>query len=434
MNDFDLTTALRQAARAKRSLRRLTGVVKQDALLAMAAALRERGDTVLEANTIDLEHVRGQKLAQWVVDGMKLTPERLEIAAQQLVALADLPDPVEAVDGNWKYDSGVSLARYRVPLGVVGLAYEVYPEIAVGGMGMALKSGNGIVVAGSQALMATQEELSNLLSGAAYAAGITEGAIQSVPGDRPEGLQSLLRQPRFIDLMVLCGRSTWVERMHEQSSVPTVAAPLARGYVYIAPSASWELVQAIAIEGCFGAGSQSRELHQIYQRPLLGISVHEDWAQQHLSGLVDVLEVNGFRLGGDERARQICPRLQPITTEEDESNVGGEPGSELLELPIYIVGSAQEAIAWLDKHSFGQLEAIVSDSATDIEQFIRMVDASAIYVNSYPNLGNPSNSQLGAFLGISTSKLPARGPISLEDLTTVKYVSWGNSLNATFKA
>ncbi|WP_017325321.1 aldehyde dehydrogenase family protein [Synechococcus sp. PCC 7336] len=415
MNHYDLTTVLRQVWRVRSQLSQLSGATKNRALEAMATALQERADSILEANTVDLENVRGQKQPQWMLEGMKLTPERLKLAALQLSALAGLPDPVGTLDGHWNYDSGASLACYRVPLGTLGLVYEVYPEIQMGGIGMALKSGNGLAVAGSPPLAATQAAIASLLSVAAYEAGIPEGAIQTIPADRSENLQALLRQQHFVDALLVCGRSSWVERMQEESAVPTIAAQFGQGYVYIAASASWEQVQSTLVEGCFGAGSQSGDRHQPFQRPMLGILMHEAWAERYLEKFLVALE--NYLLVADARSRALIPELPPLPA-------GDELPSDRHLLPLRIVANLPEATDWLDKHSYGQLEAIVTDSAGDIEQFSRSVEASILYVNSYPNLGDPTNSQLGAFLGIATSKLPARGPISLKSLTTVKYISW----------
>ncbi|MEL7474773.1 MAG: aldehyde dehydrogenase family protein [Cyanobacteria bacterium P01_G01_bin.4] len=414
MNNFDLSTILRQSARAQSALSLLKGETKNRALRAAAELLQEQSDTVLEANTIDLEQARGQQQSKWMLDGMKLTPERLKYAAKQLIALSRLPDPVGAVDRTWNYDTGVSLVRRRIPLGVLGLAYEVYPEIQVGGIGMALKSGNAIVVAGSASVAATQAAIVDLFSTAAYAAGIPEGTIQSVPSTAPEGLQVLLHQDRFIDLMLLCGRGSWVERMQEQSTVPTIAAQFGRGHVYIAASASWKQVQSTLLANDYHQVNLG-DLQRRFQIPVMGIVMHEAWAEQHLDALIVQLREREVVVDPDERVAAILPNL---------ANRDGAKGG----VPLRIVSTLDEAIGWLCKHSYGQLEGIVTNSLSDIDSFSRSLTASSVYVNCLPHLGDPRNSQLGAFLGISTSKLHARGPIGLENLTTVKYIATGSSL------
>ena len=414
MNNFDLNTTLRQAARVQSPLSLLKGETKNRALRALAEALQERGDTILEANTIDLEQVRGQHQAKWMLEGMKLTPERLKYASKQLIALSRLPDPVGAIDRTWNYDTGVSLVRRRIPLGVMGLAYEVYPEIQIGGIGMALKSGNSIVVAGSASLAATQDAIVDLFSTAAYTSGIPEGSIQSVPSDRPEGLQAMLHQERFIDLMLLCGRGSWVERMQDQSTVPTIAAQFGRGHVYIASSASWEQVLHTLLASDNHQVNLG-DLQQRFQIPVMGIVMHEAWAEQHLDALIVQLRERDVAIAPDDRVLAMLPTLAG----KEEGQTG---------LPLRIVATLEESISWLCKNSYGQLEGIITNSLSDIDTFSRSVTASSVYVNCLPHLGDPRNSQLGAFLGISTSKLHARGPIGLENLTTVKYIATGSAI------
>ncbi|MGK7908574.1 MAG: aldehyde dehydrogenase family protein [Synechococcus sp.] len=452
MNNFDLSTTLRQTARAQSSLSRLQGTVKNRALEAMAQALQEQADSILEANTIDLEQVRGQQQPQWILEGMKLTPERLGFAASQLNALSQLPDPIGAIDRNWNYDTGISLVRRRIPLGVIGLVTEVYPEIQIGGVGMALKSGNGIVLSGSPNLAATQAAMAELFASVAYEAGIPEGAIQAVPSDPPEGLQSLLHQERFIDLMLLCGRWNWVERMQEQSTVPTIAAQFGRGNVYIAASASWSQVQGTVLAEDSHV-IRTGNLLQRFQIPVMGIVMHEAWAEQHLESLVVQLKEFGLQVIPDERVLAMLPALASL--EDDGTGAAGiapsaranESRSEASDfnaavsgdftaaeqqtgVPLRIVSNLDEGIAWLCKHSYGQMEGIITDCASDIERFSQSVTASSLYVNCLPNLGDPRNTLLGAFLGISTSKLHARGPISLENLTTVKYIATGSAISS----
>ncbi|MGK7910120.1 MAG: aldehyde dehydrogenase family protein [Synechococcus sp.] len=414
MNNFDLSTTLRQAVRAQSPLSLLKGEIKNQALRAVADILQEQSDTVLEANTIDLEHARGQHQAKWMLDGMKLTPERVKYAAKQLIALSRLPDPVDAVDRTWNYDTGVSLVRRRIPLGVVGLAYEVYPEIQVGGIGMALKSGNAVVVAGSPSLAATQTAIVDLFSTAAYASGIPEGAIQSIPSASPEGLQALLHQERYIDLMLLCGRGSWVERMQEQSTVPTISAQFGRGHVYLAASASWEQVLNTLLASDYHQVNLG-DLQRRFQIPVMGIIMHEAWAERHLDALIVQLREREVILDPDDRVLSILPNL-------------ANRGDTAAGVPLRIVSTLDEAVGWLCKHSYGQLEGIVTNSLSDVDTFSRSLTASSVYVNCLPHLGDPRNSQLGAFLGISTSKLHARGPIGLENLTTVKYIATGSAM------
>ena len=421
-NNFDLGTTLRQIVRVRSPLSRLRGDVKNQALRNLSQVLLDGADSILEANTIDLEQVRGQQQSKWMLEGMKLTPERLKFVSLQLQALSRLPDPIGSVDRTWNYDTGISLVRRRIPLGVVGLAYEGYPELQMGGIGMALKTGNGIVVAGSPSLRATQAAIIDLFSTVAYESGIPEGAIQEVPSDRSEGLQSLLHQDRYIDLMLLCGRGSWVERMQDQSTVPTIAAQFGRGHVYIAASATWKQV----LETVLASDSHLvnfGDLQQRFQIPVMGIVMHRAWADRHLEALVTQLQERGLSVDPDDTVLEMLPALGG----EAEGD-GDPPNKDGTGVCLRIVPTLEDAVAWLCKNSYGQLEGIISNSLSEVDTFTHAVTASSVYVNCLPHLGDPRNTQLGAFLGISTSKLHARGPISLENLTTVKYIASGPAI------
>jgi glutamate-5-semialdehyde dehydrogenase len=398
----------------------LSGADKNAALREMAETLQGQGDVVLEANTLDLERARDRGSSNWILEGMKLTPERLSRVSQQLQALADLPNPIGALDKQWRYDRHMFLARYRVPLGTIALVYETYPELAANGIGMALKSGNCVVVASGGEISATHEAMVSLLSTAVYEAGLPEGAVQSVPGDRPEPLRALLRQSRLLDLVLACGRNSWLEEVRELSTATVLAAQLGQGYIYISASATWSQVQAAILDAdCPLSGREcgSAKSRRFYPIPALGLLLHEAWAEAHLPQLVDALAAQDYSLVGDERVGARLPHiplLQDETVEEDSET-----------LPIRIVPDTNAAIAWIKRHSFGQVETIIADSTTDIQHFALAVETSTICINSCAAFTDTAETRLGALLGISSQKLPARGPVNLEDLTTVKYILEG---------
>ncbi len=428
MNDFDLNTTLRQVRRALPQLARLGNGLKRKALLAMAKGLRDQLDHLLEANTLDLERQRGQPYSEWVLQGMKLTPERIQRAAQQMEELAMLPDPIGIVDRSWRGEEGALFNRYRVPLGVLALIYEIYPEFAISGISMALKSGNGIVVCSSGALAHTHQALVALLSEAAYAVGIPEGSIQSIPEEEVQPFQAgasqtipLLQQSRFLDLVIPCGRPNWVESVLQASSTAVLITRLGHGHVYIDASATWKQVQG-ALLSSFDHTSPDQV--PALQPILIWILVHSQWSPERLQILLTELTHRGISLQVGPQLLQQFPQMQPIQEILD--------STERPHIRLQQVENLTQAITWINKYGHRQSESILSDSQQSIQRFVQEVDAATIYVNSsllpstrhlgLPALGTHRN---GFSLGISVQKLHARGPIDLEALTTVKHVAIG---------
>lgn len=428
MNDFDLNTTLRQVRRAVPQLARMSNGLKQKALSAMAKRLRDQLDQLLEANTLDLERLRGQPYSEWVFQGMKLTPERIQRAAQQMEALAASPDPIGMIDRSWRGEDGASYSRYRVPLGVLALIYEIYPEFAISGIAMALKSGNGIVVCSSGAITCTHQALLALLSEAAYAVGVPEGGIQSIPEQEVQPFQAgasqtipLLQQSRYLDLVIPCGRPNWVESVSQASSMPVVMTRLGHGHVYIDSSASWKQVQGSLVSSFdHTAPDQVPALQPI----LVWILIHQGWGTERIQSLLTELTHRGLALQVGPQLLLRFPQMQPIQEMLD--------STERPHIRLQQVETLTEAITWINKNGHRQSEAILSDSQQAIQRFVQEVDAATLYVNSSllpstRNLGLPSlgTGRNGFSLGISVQKLHVRGPIDLEALTTMKQVAVG---------
>ncbi len=425
---FDLSTTLRQVRRLLPQLQRLSGETKRQALLALSRRLLERSDLLLEANTLDLESCREQTVPEWILNGLKLTPERLQRSAQLLALLAQQPDPIGSLERGYRQDNGLFIGRYRVPLGVVALVYEIYPEFALNGIGMGLKTGNGVILAGSGPIQKTHQALVTLLAETAYEHGIPEGAIQALPTqDRPADPQEdsllllLLQQTRYVDLVIPCGRPGWVEFLLQASKVPILATHLGYGHVYLDRTAPWPLVKSALLDPLARYGPEGIP---IYQPLTLWLLIHADWAASHLPALVEALLSQGeVDVQAAAPILEQFPQLQPLGEEFDSTR---RP-----HLRLQLVADLTEAIAWINKNGYHQSEAILTDSQAAAQRFLQEVDAALIHINTTPlSAGRGSGiPTLGAIrdlsLGISTQRLHVRGPIDLEALTTVKVVAQG---------
>ncbi len=425
--DFDLGTTLRQVRRLLPQLQRLSSQTKRQALLALSERLLERSDLLLEANTLDLESCREQTVPEWILNGMKLTPERLQRSAHLLTLLAQQPDPIGSMEGGHRQENGLLISRYRVPLGLIALVYEIYPEFALNGIGMALKAGNGVVLAGSGPIQKTHQAIVDLLAETAYEHGIPEGAIQTLPAqdltadpqeDSP--LLPLLQQTRYLDLVIPCGRPGWVEFLLQASKVPVLVTHLGYGHIYLERTAPWPLVKSVLLDHLAQYGSEGIP---IYQPLTLWLLIHPDWAAAHLPKLIEALLSQGIDVQAAAAILEQFPELHPIGE--------GFDSTERPHLRLQPIPDLTEAITWINKNGYHQSETILTDSQSAAQRFLQEVDAALIHINTSPlsagrGAGIPT---LGAFrdlsLGISTQRLHVRGPIDVEALTTVKVVAQG---------
>jgi glutamate-5-semialdehyde dehydrogenase len=426
VNTADLGSMLRQARRTLPQLAKLTGSVKTRALQAMARRIQEQQDALLEANTLDLEQLRGQATPEWVLQGMKLTPERLQRAARQLQVLSTLPDPIGQIDRSWRQENGLLLNRHRVPLGLIAILYEIHPESAIGGIGMGLKAGNGVVLCSSPALAGTHQVLFDLLSAAAYSCGVPEGALlsaqhnHSLAEDMGEFSLPLLQQSRYLDVVIPCGRPHWVESIRQASTTAVLHTCLGHGHIYVDATATWTQVQTVILQQLTPDGLEGIPLGQAVLQWLL---LHRSWIDQHGQNLLRELTHRGISV-------QISPELQPtfpswpITADQIDS-------IEQVHVRLQAVNDLSEAIAWINKNGQRHCETILTDSEACRQRFVQEVDTALVYVNSSPFTpdrwaGTPVfDHQGGIALGTSIQRLHPRGPIDLHTLTTVKYVAIG---------
>ncbi|MEM6445072.1 MAG: aldehyde dehydrogenase family protein [Cyanobacteria bacterium P01_D01_bin.123] len=428
--DFDLTTVLRQLCRAAKPLAVTSGATKNQVLRAISTAVTARAEEILEANTLDLEQRRGEAVPSWELDSLKLTPERLQYVAEQLHQLAVLSDPIGAIDSSWRFDTNITMTRYRIPLGAIALAYEIYPEWCLNGIGMALKTGNSIIVTSDRRLSATQDAMVEITRTAAYEAGLPEGAIQSIPGGETDDFISLLRQSRYLKLVLACGRRHWVAEIAERSAVTTLTAELPRCLIYIDKSATWEQVWESVLRhpclpDCRASATSGKRL--IYHLPYLQCLLHADWAQQYFDAFLTQLRQQECELRG--RDMSTLSPTAGMDSSLPRTNVGvtsGEPTTGESEIQVERVADMDEAIAFVDTLGDGRAVAIVTDSQANARRFARQVDSSVVFINRFPDVAEIARSSTGAYLGWATPALPARGLVDLQALTTVKYLAEGD--------
>jgi glutamate-5-semialdehyde dehydrogenase len=391
----------------------ISSSIKDAALEAIASALLERADEILEANALDLEAGRENGLSSALLDRLALDHSRIEGMVAGVRKIAALPDPVgEVVDGS-RLPNGLDVRKVRVPLGVVAVVYEARPNVTIDAAALCLKSGNAIVLRGSSSATHSNAVLAGVAAQAATAAGLPEGSLSLVAGGGREELAELATQSGVVDLIIPRGGEGLKAALKGVATVPVIYAASGNCHVYVDATAELDAARAII-------------LNSKLQRPGVcnaaeTLLVHSDVAAAFLPATLEALSEAGVALHGDERARAAAPGIAVHeATEQD-----WDTEYLALELAVGVVDSAEEAIAHINAHGSGHSEAIVTRDTESARAFQLGVDAACVYVNASTRFTDGGEFGMGAEIGNSTQKLHARGPIGLRELCTFKYLVEG---------
>jgi glutamate-5-semialdehyde dehydrogenase len=402
------------AQRASRALATISSDVKEAALEAIAVALVERADEILEANARDLEAGHENGLSDALLDRLALSAGRIADIAAGVRKIAALPDPVgEVIDGS-RLPNGLDMRKVRVPLGVVAVVYEARPNVTIDAAALCLKSGNAIVLRGSSSAAHSNAVLAAIAAQAATAAGLPEGSLSLVAGGGREELAELATQSGVVDLIIPRGGEGLKAALKGVATVPVIYAASGNCHVYVDSTADLEAARAII-------------LNAKLQRPGVcnaaeTLLVHSDVADEFLPQTLRALTDAGVALHGDERARAAASEItvhEAVAEDWDTEYLA-------LELAVGVVDSTAEAIAHINAHGSGHSEAIVTRDTESARAFQLGVDAACVYVNASTRFTDGGEFGMGAEIGNSTQKLHARGPIGLRELCTFKYLVEGS--------
>jgi glutamate-5-semialdehyde dehydrogenase len=407
------SAACAAAKRASRALQTLSSNVKNDALEAIADALRERTDEVVEANAADLEEAREGNYSQAFLDKLRVDRGRVAAMVTGVRKIAALPDPAGEVIEGFRLPNGLDVRKVRVPLGVVALVYEARPNVTIDATALCLKSGNAVVLRGSSAARRSNAALAEIAVTAATAAGLPHDAVTLLQGGRDE-ISELATQTGLVDLIVPRGGEGLKAALKDVATVPVIYAASGNCHVYVDRGADLEEARAIVLN----AKVQRPGVCNAAEKLL----VHADVADQFLPPALAALDEAGVVLHGDERARAAAPSgvLQPASEDDWDTEYLA------LELAVGVVDSVDEAIAHINAHGSGHSEAIVTRDTEAARAFQLGVDAACVYVNASTRFTDGYEFGMGAEIGNSTQKLHARGPIGLRELCTYKYLVEGD--------
>lgn len=401
-----------RAKEAAQKLQTMSTQVKNRALLAMADALIARRNTILEGNEADRKAGKESGMSAALMDRLTLTESRIEEMATGLREVAALPDPVGEIVEGWKLPNGLEIRKVRVPLGVVGIIYEARPNVTVDAAGLCIKSGNAVILRGSSSAINSNRVLTEITAHAAEDAGLPAHAIQLFPFTDRESARELMRMHKYVDVLIPRGGEGLIRTVVEESTVPVIETGVGNCHTFVDASADEEMAMNIVINAkC--------------QRPgvcnaMETLLVHQGIAESFLPRVAHKLQERGVELRGCERTLQLVPGLKPATEEDWYA--------EYLDLilAVKVVSSLDEAINHINKYGSRHSEAIVTRDLKSATRFVNEVDSADVYVNASTRFTDGNQFGLGAEIGISTQKLHARGPMSLRELTTTKFVIYGD--------
>lgn len=404
------------ARRAVPALAALDGAAKDAGLLAIADALLEREEEILDANARDLEAGLEAGLSPALLDRLRLDPLRIAAMASGVRSIAALPDPVGEVIDGFRLPSGIDVRRVRVPIGVIAVVYEARPNVTIDAAALALKAGNAIVLRGSSSAHSSNAVLSGVARDALRSGGFPDGALGLVAGGGREELTALATQTGVVDLIIPRGGEGLKRALEAVARVPVMYAAAGNCHVYVDADADLDAAERIIVNAKV-------------QRPGVcnaaeTLLVHADVAGAFLPRALRALVDQGVELRVDRRARALATGLvEGELTDAEDDDWDREYLS--LTLAVGVVDSVEEAVAHVNAHGSKHSEAIVTRDTASARAFQLGVDAACVYVNASTRFTDGAEFGMGAEIGSSTQRLHARGPIGLRELCTYKYLLEG---------
>lgn len=413
---MDIEKIVREkAAEAKEASRRLAVLptaVKNDALLKMADLLEEKAAQVLAANEEDIKAARESGIKASFIDRLLLTPERIKGMADSLRATAALPDPIGEGDFATVRPNGLELRRVRVPMGVVAIIYEARPNVTAEAAGLCLKSGNAVLLRGGKEALKSNLAVINILREAAYGAGVPEGALGFIDFTDRSAVDAILHANGLVDVVIPRGGAGLIKKVVANSAVPVIETGAGICHTFVDSSADFDMAVSIIVNAKTSRPSVCNAMETLL--------IHEAQAENFLPLVTKALREKGVELRGCEKCLSIVPDMNPAAPEDWATEYDD------LILSVKIVGDIGEAIDHINRYNTGHSECIVTKDLVNAHRFQAEIDAAAVYVNASTRFTDGFEFGFGAEIGISTQKLHARGPMGLRELTSEKYLIYGN--------
>jgi len=400
------------ALAAKDFLATVTTEQKNKALLAIAAALRENGETIILENKKDLENGKAAGLNDGLLDRLMLNEARINDIASAAENVASLPDPCGRLLDEIKRPNGLDIKKISVPIGVIGIIYEARPNVTVDAAGLCLKSSNAVILRGGKEAINSNMALASVMRTAIEDCGFDKNCIQLVTDTSRESANQMMTMNGYIDCLIPRGGKGLIRSVVRNSTVPVIETGSGNCHIYVDESADIEMAANII----FNAKTQRIGVCNACE----SLVIHSGIINKALPAIKARLDTKNVEMRGDERAMIAANGVLPASDEDF--------AEEYLDYIISVktVDSLDEAIRHINKYSTKHSEAIITQSKANADEFLARIDSSSVYVNASTRFTDGGEFGLGAEIGISTQKLHARGPMGLRELTTTKYLIYGN--------
>ena len=409
--DHMVSDKAKAAKSGMRILSLVSSEVRNNALQAMASAIRDNRESILAANKIDMKNGLADRLADPLMKRLELDDKKIEIMADNLVQVAALPEPIGQIDSMWERPNGLRIGTVRVPIGVIGVIYESRPNVTVEVAALCIKSGNGVLLRGGSEAISSNTVIAEILQKSAKDFGLDQ-AIQFVNITDRQAVQSMIAKHELIDLIVPRGSNEFIRYIMKNSEIPVVGHADGVCHVFIDQNADLEMATEIAIN--------SKTQYVAACNAMETLLVHQKVAQTFLPRIQVRLAQEGVELRGCKTSQSICPDMLAANSEDW--------STEYLDkiLSIRIVDDFDQAVDHINKYGSHHSDAIITKDYATAQKFLKVVDSAAVYVNSSTRFTDGYEFGLGAEVGISTQKLHCRGPMGLEGLTSYKYIIYGD--------
>lgn len=409
----DLLEDVGASHQASLILANTSSTLRDRALKMMAEILDSSVDRVLEANTLDLETSREMAVPDLILEWLKLTPERIQHTVQILNRLSEFPDPLQEVMNASYQVEEVQTYCQRMPLGVVALVYEAFPELGAIAAGLCLKTGNSLILRGGSESSHTNHVIAEALQTGLEEVGLPKDSLILLPSEQGAPIRDVIRQDQQINLVIPYGRPSLVEQVVRQATVPVLRSAMGNCYLYWGTSGSLETVRHLIIDS---HGSEPDPVNAIEK-----VLIEQGQSSAAMVSLWKSLKEKGFELRADKELADRYEDLKPAEPEE-----WSEAYLEKV-VTFKLADNLDEAIAWMNEHSSGHANCLVTQSYNESRKFALGINSASLYINASPRFYRYRSRGNTVFLGMSNQKGVRRGLINLEALTTVKYIIQGNS-------
>ncbi|MBB6623774.1 glutamate-5-semialdehyde dehydrogenase [Clostridium gasigenes] len=385
---------------------------KNNALEKMAEALIINKDKILKANDLDLKASMEKGTSKAMLDRLALSEERIEAMADGLRQIVSLPDPVGEVISMWKRPNGLQIGQQRVSMGTIGIIYEARPNVTCDAAGLCLKTGNTVILRGGSEAINSNTAIVKVLSKAVEEAGLPKDCIQLVENTSREVALEMMKLNDYIDVLIPRGGAGLIQTVVKNATVPVIETGIGNCHIYVDEECDFEMAKNIVVNAKTSRPGVCNAAEKLL--------VSEKVAEEFLPIVIRALREKDVEIRGDEKVKAIISDVVDATTEDW--------GKEYLDyiMAVKIVENVDEAISHINKYGSGHSEAIVTKSYENSQRFMQRTNAAAVYVNASTRFTDGCEFGFGAEIGISTQKLHARGPMGLKELTTIKYIIYGN--------